>query len=116
MTILQMPTVGPNGEIYVCWARDSKLYFNFSLDEGETWLEEEVLIGAQMEGWAIDIPGIYRCNGMPVTSCDISNSKYKGTIYVNWADQRKSQDFKSCVSTVDQSNGYQFHHPGKLLI
>lgn len=133
-----VPTVGPNGEIYVCWARDSKLYFNFSLDEGKTWLEEEVLIGAQMEGWAIDIPGIYRCNGMPVTSCDISNSKYRGSIYVNWADQRngkqntdiwikKSSDGGKTWSedirvntdasnrhqfltwmTVDQSNGYLY--------
>ena len=133
-----VPTVGPNGEIYVCWARDSKLYFNFSLDEGKTWLEEEMLIGDQMEGWAIDIPGIYRCNGMPVTSCDISNSKYKGTIYVNWADQRngkqntdiwikKSTDGGKTWSedvrvntdasnrhqfltwmTVDQSNGYLY--------
>lgn len=87
-----VPTVGPNGEIYVCWAFNSKLYFNYSLDDGISWLEEEVEIGNQKEGWALDIPGIYRCNGMPVTVCDISNSTYKGTIYVNWADQRNGKD------------------------
>ncbi len=87
-----VPTVGPNGEIYVCWALNSKLYFNFSLDDGVTWLDQEIEIGNQIEGWALDIPGIYRCNGMPVTSCDISDSPYKGTIYVNWADQRNGKD------------------------
>ena len=67
------------------------MYFNFSLDDGVTWLDQEIEIGNQIEGWALDIPGIYRCNGMPVTICDISDSPYKGTIYVNWADQRNGK-------------------------
>ena len=87
-----VPTVGPNGEIYVCWALSSKLYFNYSLDDGETWLENEIEIAQQEEGWALDIPGIYRCNGMPVTVCDISKSPHRGTIYINWADQRNGKD------------------------
>ena len=87
-----VPTVGPNGEIYVCWALSSKLFFNYSLVDGETWLENEIEIAQQKEGWALDIPGIYRCNGMPVTVCDISKSPYRGTIYINWADQRNGKD------------------------
>ena len=59
-----VPAVGPNGEIYVCWALDSKLYFNYSFDDGSTWLDQEVVIGEQKGGWALDVPGIYRCNGM----------------------------------------------------
>jgi hypothetical protein len=86
-----VPAVGPNGEIYVSWARDSKIYFNYSLDEGLTWLAEELEITNQEAGWVLDIPGIYRCNGLPITSCDISESKYKGTIYVNWGDQRNGE-------------------------
>lgn len=43
-------------------------------------------------GWDIDIPGIKRANGMPITCCDISNSPYNGTIYVNWGDQRNGED------------------------
>ena len=87
-----VPTVGPNGEIYVAWARDSKIYFNYSLDEGETWLDEEIEIATQKMGWVLDIPGIYRCNGLPITICDISQSKNRGTIYVNWGDQRNGED------------------------
>jgi hypothetical protein len=29
---------------------------------------------------------------MPVTKCDVSNSPYRGTIYVNWSDQRNGID------------------------
>ena len=82
------PSVGGNGEIYVVWARDSKLYINYSLDEGVTWLEEEIEVATQDMGWVLYIPGIYRCNGLPVTAYDNSNSEYKGTLYANWGDQR----------------------------
>ena len=39
-------------------------------------------------GWDYAIPGIYRAIGFPVTACDISNGPYRGTIYINWSDQR----------------------------
>ncbi len=87
-----VPAVGPNGEIYVVWSRDDSLWFNISMDEGETWLENEKFIGEQPEGWVFDIPGIYRCNGLPVTACDLSNSENRGTLYVNWADQRNGEE------------------------
>ena len=86
------PSVGVNGELYVVWARDSKLHFNYSLDDGETWLANEVEISTQKMGWVLDIPGIYRCNGLPITDYDNSNSEHKGTLYVNWGDQRNGED------------------------
>lgn len=87
-----VPAVGPNGEIYVVWARADSLWFNTSLDAGETWLDKEKFIGTQPVGWVIDIPGIYRCNGLPVTACDLSNSEHRGNLYVNWADQRNGEN------------------------
>lgn len=39
-------------------------------------------------GWDYEIPGISRCNGLPVTKCDLSGGPHHGTIYVNWTDQR----------------------------
>jgi hypothetical protein len=87
-----VPAIGPNGEIYVVWARNDSLWFNFSLDDGKTWLKQERYIMDQPNGWVIDIPGIYRCNGLPVTCCDLSNSAHRGTIYVNWGDQKNGAD------------------------
>lgn len=87
-----VPTIGPNGEIYVAWSRNDSIWFNVSLDDGKTWLEKEKYIVDQPGGWVFDIPGIYRCNGLPVTICDLSNGPNHGTIYVNWADQRNGID------------------------
>lgn len=87
-----VPTVGPNGEIYVSWASPQGIVFDKSLDFGDTWLDDDIFISTQPGGWAQEIPGIQRCNGMPVTMCDTSNSPYKGTIYINWTDQRNGFD------------------------
>ncbi len=87
-----VPALGPNGEIYVSWAGPQGLLFDRSTDQGETWLDNDIFISDFPGGWAIDIPGISRCNGLPVTICDTSNSPYRGTIYVNWTDQRNGED------------------------
>ena len=87
-----VPTIGPNGEIFVAWAGPAGIVFDRSYDQGETWLDEDIFIDSQPEGWAYDISGIMRANGMPITCCDLSNSEYNGTIYVNWSDQRNGED------------------------
>ncbi len=87
-----VPAVGPNGEIYVAWSGPEGIVFDRSLDQGETWLDQDIFIDDHPGGWDYDIPGISRCNGLPVTCCDISNSNYSGTIYVNWTDQRNGTD------------------------
>ncbi len=87
-----VPTVGPNGEIYVSWAGPLGIVFDKSYDEGETWLDNDIFVSDFPGGWAFDIPGIYRCNGMPVTVCDVSGGPNHGTIYINWSDQRNGID------------------------
>ena len=77
------PAVGPNGEIYVVWAWGFGLYFNKSLDGGNTCLPYETFITSMPGGWNYNITGLFRSNGLPVTLCDNN-----GTIYVNWTDQR----------------------------
>ncbi len=87
-----VPAVGPNGEIYVAWVGPAGLVFDRSLDQGETWLDEDIFISDVPGGWDYDIPGINRCNGLPVTKCDLSGGPDHGTIYVNWTDQRNGSD------------------------
>jgi hypothetical protein len=87
-----VPAVGPNGEIYVAWSGPEGIVFDRSFDQGETWLDDDIFIDPQPTGWDYSIPGISRANGLPVTCCDISNSPYQGTIYVNWSDQRNGPD------------------------
>lgn len=83
-----MSAVGPNGEIYVSWAGPNGLVFNKSLDQGATWLPAEMPICAIPGGWDYSISGIDRCNGLPVIACDLSKGPNRGTIYINWSDQR----------------------------
>jgi 5-hydroxyisourate hydrolase-like protein (transthyretin family) len=82
------PAVGPNGEIYVAWTGPAGLVFDKSLDGGQTWLSNDILIDAQAADWDFGIPGIQRANGLPVLKCDLSGGPNHGTLYVNWSDQR----------------------------
>ena len=83
-----VPAIGPNGEIYVAWAGPDGLIFDKSLDGGTTWMATDKIITSMPGGWDFDVPGISRANGLPITLCDISNGPNRGTIYVNWSDQR----------------------------
>ena len=96
-----VPAVGPNGEIYISWAGPLGLMFDKSLDGGDTW-GTDIFISDIPGGWAFDVPEILRCNGLPITMCDISNSPYRGNIYVCWGDQRNgtsNTDVFFCRST-----------------
>lgn len=89
-----VPCVGPNGEIYVSWSgpkirkQQYGIFFDRSTDGGNTWLDDDIYVTDQPGGWYIFIPNLFRCNGFPVTACDISNGPYRGNVYINWSDQR----------------------------
>ncbi|WP_347373008.1 T9SS type A sorting domain-containing protein [Aequorivita sp. Q41] len=83
-----VPAVGPNGEVYIAWAGPNGIVFNKSLDQGETWLNQEIAVDPMPTGWDYSIPGISRANGLPITKCDLSGGPNHGTIYINWSDQR----------------------------
>ncbi|MFN8304285.1 MAG: sialidase family protein [Saprospiraceae bacterium] len=86
-----VPAIGPNGEIYVAWSWNNRIWFDKSLDGGKTWLDNDIVIADQPGGWTFEIPGITRCNGMPILVCDLSNGPNRGTLYVNWSDQRRGE-------------------------
>ncbi len=103
-----VPAVGPNGEVYVAWSgplgtNNFKLFFDRSTDGGNTWLENDIIAGTQRGGWDYLVSGIYRSNGLPVTLCDISNSPYRGTIYINYTDSAGPADHD--VMVVKSTDG-----------
>jgi len=103
-----VPCIGPNGEIYVAWTGPDGLVFDRSLDGGKSWLVNDISIGNVPGGWDYEVPGIYRCNGLPATACDRSNGPNNGTIYVNWADQRNGIDDTDVwlVKSTDGGNSW----------
>ncbi|MBE0645799.1 MAG: exo-alpha-sialidase [Bacteroidetes bacterium] len=96
-----VPAVGPEGQIYIAWAGPDGLYFDRSLDGGRTFGTDKV-IADMPGGWDIDISGISRSNGLPVTVADISSSSYRGNVYVNWVDQRHGDPDVFVATSTDQ--------------
>ena len=82
-----VPAVGPNGEVYVAWAGPLGIMFDRSFDGGKTF-GKDIFVSDMPGGWDFNVPGIMRCNGLPITACDISKSEYRGNVYVGWSDQR----------------------------
>jgi hypothetical protein len=74
--------VGKNGEIFVAWSAFGYLYFDKSLDGGETWGEDKI-ITEQVNGWDMKMPHIFRANGMPFIHCNTKTN----TIYLTFADE-----------------------------
>lgn len=109
-----VPAVGPNGEIYVSWAGPNGLVFNRSLDQGLTWLTNEIPIDPMPSGWDYAVPGIYRANGLPVTVCDVSGGPNNGTIYVNWSDQRNGASNTDVFLAKSTDGGNTWTAPVKV--
>lgn len=108
-----VPAVGPNGEVYVAWSLNEKIYFDRSDDRGKTW-GSDIEVADQPGGWTINIPGIMRCNGMPVTMCDLSDGPHRGTVYVNWADQRNGEDDTDIYVAKSTDGGSNWSEPTRV--
>ena len=98
-----VPAVGPNGEVYLSWSGPLGIVFDKSTDGGLTWGTDRV-VTSQPGGWDFSVPGIYRCNGFPVTACDISASSTRGRVYIAWSDQRNGMD-NTDVFLIASSDG-----------
>jgi hypothetical protein len=82
-----VPAVGTNGEVYVVWAGPRGMEFDVSLDGGDKWTDDKKIYDFP-GGWSSPVDGAGRHNGMPVTGVDHSQGKYRGSLYVNWIDDR----------------------------
>lgn len=105
------PASGPNGEWYVSWSLNGKIWFDRSTDQGKTWLEQDIIAMDTAALWAFEIPNLGRANGMPITKCDLSNGPNRGTIYINWADQRNGANDTDIWLIKSTDNGNTWSAP-----
>lgn len=96
-----VPCVSPEGNVYIAWGGPQGIVFTKSLDGGLTFQQEKQVV-TQAGGWTYEIPGIYRCNGLPFTDCDISESPYRGTIYINYSDSTNNDHDVFIVKSTDE--------------
>ena len=106
-----VPCIGPNGEIYVAWGGPAGLIFTKSTDGGKTFSRN---VKAGEIAWDYEIEGIYRCNGLPIAGCDISNSIYRGNLYVNWSDQRNGNSNADIFLVKSTDGGETWSKPKRV--
>ncbi|MBE0646299.1 MAG: T9SS type A sorting domain-containing protein [Bacteroidales bacterium] len=82
---------GPDGEAYAAWAvydnwpgDEKAIGFAKSLDGGITWQTAVRALNNIKGVRTSGVPQNQRVNSFPSMACDISNSIYRGTIYIVW--------------------------------
>lgn len=76
--------------------------------------KEDIIAGRIVGGWNHKIPGIMRCNGMPVTKCDLSDSSNRGRIYINYSDQTNGEDDTDIWIIHSDDQGTTWSDPKKV--
>lgn len=108
------PAIGINGEYYLSWVYNNRIFFDKSLDKGKTWMENDIVVADQPGGWTYDIPGMGRCNGMPIIDVDHSNGPNRGTIYINWSDQKNGTDDTDIWVISSEDDGDTWSDPVRV--
>ena len=82
---------GPDGEAYCVWSvydswpgDEKALGFSKSLDGGVTWAPAVRILNNIKGIRTTGVSQNQRVNSFPSMACDISNSPYRGTLYVAW--------------------------------
>ncbi len=88
-----VPAVLINGDACVAWSLDGNIHFASIADrDPKNPIVTETIAVKGEANWTFDIPGLGRANGMPITVVDHSDGPHRGSIYINWADQRNGKD------------------------
>jgi hypothetical protein len=91
---------GVGGEVYVVWSGPQGIVFDKSTDGGLTFGKDR-LVTRHVGGWDIPVPGNERHNGMPVTKVDYSAGPGRGTVYVNFIDERNGDPDVLVIASRD---------------
>ncbi|HYS77467.1 MAG TPA: sialidase family protein [Candidatus Dormibacteraeota bacterium] len=86
-----IPSVGPNGEIYVTFDNlDNKIWINRSLDGGVTWLSKDLVVNGQAKRPPHPLNGNVPNLEFAASAVDRSPGPHRGRIYTVWEDARFS--------------------------
>jgi len=109
-----VPTINLDGKIFVVWSYAGNIYLDRSYDDGKMWLRNDIPITSQEGGWDMKIPGLGRCNGMPIIKVDNSTSKFHGALYVVWADQGNGENDTDIWFMRSTNNGDNWTSPVRI--
>ena len=100
-----VPVIDSEGRIFVAWSNGGHIYLDRSFDGGTMWLTNDLVVAEHPGGWDMNIPGINRANGMPVLMIDNSPSRFHGSLYLLWADQKNGENDTDIWFTRSTSRG-----------
>ncbi|MEX2595391.1 MAG: sialidase family protein [Salibacteraceae bacterium] len=109
-----VPSSDIDGNPIVSWGLNGKIYFQRLINDVNGGLNPETVVVENDAHWAFSIPGIGRANGMPITLCDHSNANTRGTIYINWADQRNGENDTDIWLVKSTDNGKTWSAPKRI--
>ncbi len=108
-----VPAVGPDGQVYIAWSGHDVIQFDRSLDAGLTF-GQDIFVADQPGGWDFALPGVWRANGMPITACDVSQSSFRGRVYVLFSDQRNGIDDTDVFLCYSDDEGLNWSLPSRV--
>jgi len=108
------PATGSNGEVYICWWGPDGLMFDRSLDQGITWLNEDINVTNQHVNWIYNIPGVQLGVSFPIIACDRSGGSNNGNIYICWADQRNGYNDTDVFMVKSEDGGLSWSIPTRI--
>lgn len=92
-----IPAVDPSIGVVVIWSVEDTIWLNRSNDDGAiTWLQNEQPIVTQVGGWAQEIPGFGRANGMP-----ISQFLPNGELHLVFGEQSDMKSWLIHMTSID---------------
>lgn len=103
-----------DGLMFVTWAMNQKIIMDRSFNKGSTWLTNDILVADQYGGSSMKIPGLEKCNGMPLLKVDNSPSRYHGTLFLLWADQKNGEDDTDIWFSRSTSYGDNWTPPQRI--
>ena len=92
-----IPAADPTSGVIVIWSFQDTIWLNRSNDDGAlTWLKSERPIVTHTGGWAQEIPGFGRANGMP-----ISKFLTNGNLHLVFGEQSDGKSWLTHMTSYD---------------
>lgn len=105
--------VSPDGKTFVSWYGSGKLFLDRSFGSG-LWLENDIAMGTQTEGWQLKVPGHTHATGLSELMVDQSKGEYHGCLYMTWADQRNGENDSDVWFMRSNNHGDNWSSPMRM--
>jgi len=109
-----VPCVGLNGEVYLTWCSPYGIILDRSTDGGLTFFDKDIKVADLPGTFKMTVPGVYRTFGFPSMACDMSSGKYRGTLYISWADQKNGYDNTDIWISSSINEGLTWSTPARV--